>query len=282
MYRAAFSTAVLLVTLLCGSAIADTIPVASVGGAVGLTSYPYYQTLTKVDQAASYSQTWYHPPEAPGLQGWNMQALGSVEVFDGSNPTITAQLGITGWDSLDAISYATLTYYFEVVPKDPGVVVLTVPITLATSGELNISLSGWGTIHANAWAKYYDEQSPFFWLSSSGPGDQAHAETYYRYAPPNQVRSITMYAGGGFYSNNRDTGQMTAVMDPRIQVDPLATFVWNGNNLLYSDYFSLEFSEGFAAAPPSPTIPEPASFALMTIGLAGTAVAAFRRRRDSK
>ncbi|MBZ5726306.1 MAG: PEP-CTERM sorting domain-containing protein [Acidobacteriia bacterium] len=211
-----------------------------------------------------------------------MSMLGSLEVLDGSNPTITAQLGVSDWYSLDAISYAILTYYFEVVPKDPSVVVLTVPITLATSGKLSISLSGLATVHANVWAKYYDEQSPFFLLSSSGPGDQVHAETYYRYTPPNQVRSITMYAGGGFYSNNRDTGQMTAVMDPRIQVDPLATFVWNGNNLLYSDYFSLEFSEGFAAAPPSPTIPEPASFALMTIGLAGTAVAAFRRRRDSK
>lgn len=65
-------------------------------------------------------------------------------------------------------------------------------------------------------------------------------------------------------------GQWTAIADPTFEIDPTATFEYDGQTFYYADAFELEYSAGI--------VPEPSSRALCTAALLAIAVAGRTRR----
>jgi len=184
---------------------------------------------------------------------------GFMEMWGGRQPGIRVEADYSNVD-IEFSSNGEIWYHFRAVPKYPGLEEMRVPIAIHVAGEISGDLSqtynptSENHMYLYVGCFWYGEYTPLFelraFLNLTSPSEtQKWADTFYRNVTPNTIQTVDLKATvGSFTTMGHYSGLLSGMIDPLIQIDPMAKVSWQGNEVPYTELFSLEFSSGFFPA----------------------------------
>lgn len=208
----------------------------------------------------------YYPnfqPEGMGIVSeWSLDSMSGS--FFGTTASATLTAGI--------LSRLDLTSVSEPGHRDSSDASMGVSFTLAASSSVTFTYLIDASISGTSGAGLWPAGGPIL-----GSGEHSSAS----YGVVIRVGNVGNSVGG---SGNNNWSTSASAYDTSISGQPIQFTVRNTNTTAQTYSLSVTGSlyteEIMAPSAPLPAVPEPASYALMTIGLTAIAAAAMRRRKD--
>jgi hypothetical protein len=167
-------------------------------------------------------------------------------------------------------------YQVSVAAQNPLYPNLPVPVRVTGAGEASASLTSdfGGAMQGLAFVRF---EGPFFRILQASAvadqmGEQANAsfnDAFIVNLLPGNIVDITIGATGRAIptSGGLVSGEFQAAADPIFEIDPLATFSFNGQEVRFADAYSMVYSDGIDPPPAVAAVPEPNSCLLLASGL---------------
>ena len=210
--------------------------------------------------------------------------VAEAETGGGSVPTAHVQGQGILYYGVPASADAIIGYEVEVQRRSPHFPAnLSVPVRVTAAGVASASMTeGSGNVFASVVVEFGGAITDRFLaaVAAPNPGDRFENNLRADFTSNLSVGGrviVRMVASGAFATEASLSGNFQAAVDPIFQIDPSATFDFNGDQMRFADAYELIYSAGIEQY----EVPEPPAAALFPAA-AGAFLSRLRRCRRNQ